>query len=135
MSTQQLYAIERKYRIVGDMAQWGEKYLNVNPTDIQGFFDFVPVDGTMPIDRFAQANLWQQMLGSISKIPQIMATYDIPKIFGFVAQLSGIKNINSFRVQIVPDGQMQQQAAAGNAVPIRANPNEPGQIPNVGPTG
>jgi hypothetical protein len=117
------------------MAQWGEKYLNVNPMDIQGFFDFVPVDGTMPIDRFAQANLWQQMLGSISKIPQIMATYDIPKIFGFVAQLSGIKNINSFRVQIVPDGQMQQQAAAGNAVPIRANPNEPGQIPNVGPTG
>lgn len=135
MSTQQLYALERKYRIVGDMAQWGEKYLQVNPGDIQGFFDFVPVDGTMPVDRFAQANLWQQMLGSISKIPQIMGSYDIPKIFGFVAQLSGIKNINQFRVQVVPDGQLQQQASAGNVVPMRSNLNEPGQIPGMGATG
>lgn len=135
MSTQQLYDMQRKYRIVGDMAQWGEKYLNVNPSDIQGFFDFVPVDGTMPIDRFAQANLWQQMLGSISKIPQIMMSYDIPKIFGFVAQLSGIKNINQFRVQVVPDGQLQNQATAGNVVPMRTNMNEPGQIPGMGATG
>jgi hypothetical protein len=135
MSTQQLYDMQRKYRIVGDMAQWGEKYLNVMSSDIQGFFDFVPVDGTMPVDRFAQANLWQQMLGSISKIPQIMASYDIPKIFGYVAQLSGIKNINQFRVQVVPDATLAAQAQQGNVVPLRANPNEPGQIPGMGPTG
>lgn len=135
MSTQQLYTLERKYRIVGDMAQWGEKYLNVAPQDIQGFFDFVPVDGTMPIDRFAQANLWQQMLGTMSKVPQIMMSYDIPKIFGFVAQLSGIKNINQFRVQVVPDATLAAQAQQGNVVPLRANPNEPGQIPGMGSTG
>lgn len=135
MSTQQLYTLERKYRIVGDMAQWGEKYLQVRPGDIQGFFDFVPVDGTMPIDRFAQANLWQQMLGTISKVPQVMASYDIPKIFGFVAQLSGIKNINQFRVQVVPDAALADQAQQGNVVPLRANPNEPGQIPGMGSTG
>lgn len=135
MSTQQLYTLERKYRIVGDMAQWGEKYLNIAPGDIQGFFDFVPVDGTMPIDRFAQANLWQQMLGTMSKVPQIMMSYDIPKIFGFVAQLSGIKNINQFRVQVVPDATLAAQAQQGNVVPLRANPNEPGQIPGMGSTG
>jgi hypothetical protein len=135
VSTQQLYDLQRKYRIVGDMAQWGEKYLNIAASDIQGFFDFTPVDGTMPVDRFAQVNLWQQMLGSISKIPQIMGSYDIPKIFGYVAQLGGIKNINQFRVQVVPDAALQAQAQQGNVVPLRANPNEPGQIPGLGPTG
>lgn len=135
MSTQQLLDIERKYRIVGDMAQWSERYLNVGPREIQGFYDFVPVDGTMPVDRFAQANLWQQMFQTMSKVPQVMMSYDIPRIFAFVAQLAGLKNINQFRVQVMDPGVLQQQAQAGNMVPVRANMNEPGQIPGMGPTG
>jgi hypothetical protein len=135
VSTQQLYSLERKYRIVGDMAQWAERYINITPDDIQGFFDFTPVDGTMPVDRFAQANLWNQLLGTISRMPGIAMSYDLPKIFGFIAQLSGIKNINQFRVQVVPDAQLAAQAQAGNQIPMRTNLSEPGQIPGMGSTG
>ena len=106
-----------------------------SPADIQGFFDFVPVDGTMPVDRYAQANLWNQLFQTMSKVPPLMQQYDVAKMFGFVAQLAGLKNITQFRVQVVPDGLMQQQAAAGNVIPMKTNPAEPGQIPSMGATG
>lgn len=137
-STQQLMDIERKYRIVGDQAQWLGQYVNVTPDMIQGSFDFVPVDGTMPVDRFAQANLWQQMFGTMSKVPQIMQGYDVSRIFAFVAQLAGLKNINQFRINVVPDGQAQPGVPvnAGGPMPAgRSNFNEPGQIPGMGSTG
>lgn len=135
MSTQQLYTGEQKFRIIGDQAMWADQYMEVNPGMIAGMYDFVPVDGTMPVDRFAQVNLWQQLMASMSKVPGALQGYDLTKIFAFVAQLGGLKNINKFRIQVVPDGMMQQQAQMGNAVPMRANMNEPGQIPGMGPTG
>lgn len=136
--TQQMYDIERKYRIVGDQVQWGEKFMNVSPADITGFFDFTPVDGTLPVDRYAQANLWQQILGGIQKNPEVSATFDVPKIFAFVAQLAGLKNINQFRINVVPDELALQNAARGNSIPLaapRANSQEPRQIPGMGSTG
>ena len=137
-STQQLMDIERQYRIVGDQAQWMGRYIQITPDMIQGAFDFVPVDGTMPVDRFAQANLWQQMFGTMSKVPQIMQGYDVGRIFAFVAQLAGLKNINQFRINVVPDGTMPQGVPvnAGGSLPAgRSNFNEPGQIPGMGSTG
>lgn len=135
-TTQQMYDSERKYRIVGDLALDGEAYLNVKPEDIQGFFDFVAVDGSLPIDRFAQANLWQQMLQGMAAMPQIAQGYDMVKIFGFVAGLAGLKNISQFRVKVVPNAQMQAQVQSGASVPMvtEGNPMEPGQIPGMGAT-
>jgi hypothetical protein len=137
--TQQMYDMDRKFKIVGDLSQWGERYMSVSPEQIAGFYDFVPVDGTMPVDRFAQANLWQQIFSGLSAMPNVMAAYDMPKMFAFVAQLAGLKNITQFRIQLTPDALMHQQLAAGNSVPVDSiapgNPNEPGQIPNVGATG
>jgi hypothetical protein len=136
--TQQMYDMDRQFKIVGDLSQWGQPYMKVTPEQIAGFYDFVPVDGTLPVDRFAQANLWQQILGGLAKMPNIMAAYDMPKMFAFVAQLAGLKNITQFRVQLTPDALMQQKLAAGNSVPMPesgANPAEPGQVPNVGATG
>jgi hypothetical protein len=135
MSTQQLYSVEKKFRIVGDQAQWAQAYMDINPQMIAGFFDFVPVDGTMPVDRFAQVNLWQQLLGNLARVPGALQGYDMMKIFAFVAQLGGLKNVNRFRVQVMPDQQVVQQAAAGNVVPMRSNLNEPGQVPGMGSTG
>lgn len=135
-STQQQFSQERKFRIVGDLAQVGERYLQVTPDQIQGFYDLVPVDGSLPIDRFAQANLWQQMMQGLSAMPELAAQYDMAKIFDFVARLAGLKNISQFRVQVVPDDVMQQRVQNGNSVPMvtEGNPMEPGQIPGMGAT-
>jgi hypothetical protein len=138
--TQQHYTRERKFRLVGDTALLAPTFDMVTPEQIAGFYDYEPVDGTLPVDRFAQANLWQMIMGQLRYYPQIMMQYDIAKIFAWVANLAGIKNMAQFRV--VPDQMMMQQATAGNVVPIsqagsktNTNLNEPRQIPGVGPTG
>lgn len=135
-TTQQMYDQDRKYRIVGDLSQWGERFIQVTPEQIAGFYDFTPVDGSMPIDRFAQANLWQQIMQGMQQLPSVAQAYDLPRVFAFVAQLAGLKNITQFRVKVVPNEVAQGNAAAGNSISITpGNPNEPGQIPGLGPTG
>jgi hypothetical protein len=120
-TTQQNYDQAQSFRILGDLAQNGTSaYVNVSPDDIAGFFDFSPVDGTLPVDRYAQVNLWGTLMGQVAQFPQIMQTYDFSKIFAFVAQLAGLKNITQFKIQVVPDAQLQAGAGAGNVVPIGA---------------
>lgn len=138
-NSQQYYDTNMKLRLVGDLAQEaGPKFLDVTPEDITGFYDFVPVDGTLPVDRFAQANLWKEILMMAKTIPEIGMNYDIGRIFGWVAQLGGLKNINQFKVQISPMQQLMGGVQSGNMVPAGnggANLAEPGQIPSLGATG
>lgn len=129
-STQQFYDAQKSFRIVGDTAGNGtDMYINVSPDDIAGFYDFTPVDGTLPVDRYAQVNLWGTLMGQVAQFPQIMQQYDFARIFGFVAQLAGLKNINQFKVQVVPDAGLQGAAAGGNVIPIGAAGGPPGSGP------
>jgi|ETNmetMinimDraft_26_1059896.scaffolds.fasta_scaffold13864_2 hypothetical protein len=139
-NTQQFYDDDKKFKLVGDLAlEAGPKFVDVTPDIIAGFWDFVPVDGVLPVDRFAQANLWREMLAGMVKFPQVLARYDVSRIFGWVAQLAGLKNINQFRIDVVPDAQAQQQAQQGNVVPIASGGPDStrvpaGQVGQVGPT-
>lgn len=119
-TSQQYYDSSAKLKRVGSLAlEAGERFMNVSPEDITGFFDLVPVDGTLPVDRMAQANLWKEMMGNLRMMPpQVAAQYDWTRIFAWVAQLAGLKNINQFKIQVLPDQQLQQQAGAGNVIPM-----------------
>lgn len=118
-NSQQYYDASKKFRIVGDLAQMaGPRFLQVDPSMISGDFDFVPVDGALPIDRMAMATLWQNIMGQMRNFPQLLQQYDIGKVFTHIAQLAGIRNINQFKIQVVPDEQLQQQQQAGNVIPI-----------------
>lgn len=142
--TQQMFDDDRKFRVVGDAAMMlTEKFLQVTPEQIAGFYDFVPVDGTLPVDRFAQVQTWNQIMQQAASLPMVMQQYDFAKIFAFVAQLAGLKNIHQFRIQVVPDAAMQASVQAGNSVPAVADPAgveqnggvpQPEQIPGMGQT-
>jgi hypothetical protein len=138
-NSQQYYDDERKFRIVGDLASGaGPSFMQVTPEAISGFYDMMAVDGTLPVDRFAQASLWQQLFGQLRNMPEVSAQYDIAKMFGWVAQLAGLKNINQFKIkpQMMADGQVAQQVQAGNLVPMAPAPNAAGiQLPPQGPAG
>lgn len=128
-TSQQFYDSTAKMRIVGDLARdAGEQFMNVGPEDIAGFYNYVPVDGTLPIDRMAQANLWKEIFGGLRMMPpQILQSYDWAKMFGWMAQIAGLKNINQMKVQVVPDQFAADQAQAGNVVPLRGpSPVQPG---------
>lgn len=120
-NTQQFYNYEAKMRIVGDLAlAAGSNFVNVTPADIAGFFGPIPVDGTLPVDRQAQANMWKEiLLGATRLPPQIQQTYDWSKIFAWMASLGGLKNINQMKIQMMPDAQLQNMAQAGNVIPMR----------------
>lgn len=138
--TQQFYDAEKKYRIVGDQANFAPNFAMVTPDSIAGFYDLIPVDGTLPVDRFAQANLWQMMLAQISKVPQIAGGYDLGRIFAYVASLAGLKNVQQFRLQAQDPMALQKSVAAGNSIPLEANQRDLGlppnqlQIPGMGPS-
>jgi len=131
-SSQQFYDARQKLRRVGSFAQdAGMQFLQVTPDDIVGFFDLVPVDGTLPIDRMAQANLWKEIMAGVRMMPpQIAMGYDWGRIFAWAAQLGGLRNINQFRVQVMPDQMLAGQAGRGNVVPMqRPGLPRPGNSP------
>ena len=116
-NTQQFYDAEQQFRIAGNLLKDADRFTQVTPDQIAGFFDFVPVDGTMPVDRYAQAALWRDIMTGMRQFPQLMMEYDIPAIFAHVAHLAGIRNVNNFRIQVTPDQQLMARLQAGNVVP------------------
>jgi len=141
-NSQQYYELDRKFRLVGDLAeQAGPGFVNVDAAAIQGFYDFVPIDGTLPADRFAQANLWRELMGQMRNFPKLIQQFDMSKIFSWVAQLAGLKNINQFKIKVQPDAQVAAQAQQGNVVPLGGGARQDlnrvaaPQTSNVGPSG
>jgi hypothetical protein len=107
----------------------GELYVTKTPMrvtadSIAGNFDFIPVDGTMPVDRFAQAMLWKELLGLVASGKMIdpmtgrPPNIDLMNMLKHVAFLSGVKNFSQFEVRVVPDQQIAARAQAGNLVPM-----------------
>lgn len=141
--SQQYYKANDKFKIAGSLVrEMGPNaqanFLQVTPEQIAGFYDFVPVDGTLPVDRLALANLWKEILLQMRTVPGLVMRYDLSKIFGHVAQLAGIRNLNQFKIEIGSPESLIQQADAGNVVPIKGGRGgagggaNPSQIPTAG---
>lgn len=132
-ATQQMYnGTELEYRLVGDLAAFTPQHRQITPDEIAGFYDYLPVDGTLPIDRYAQAQLWQTLMGQIVNFPQIMQQYDIGKIFAWVASLAGLKNIQQFKIDANSPQALMGQVQAGNMVPVEQAMQELGTVPDNG---
>lgn len=117
-NTQQYYDAVYKFKIAGDLLSNAPQFLEVSPDMIAGFFDFVPVDGTLPVDKFALASMWKELLLGMRQVPSLGLQYDFGAIFGHIAHLSGVKNLNQFKLQVTPDQVLQAQVAQGNVVPL-----------------
>lgn len=119
-TTQQLFSQENEYRIRGP-SQNGRSVVRIDPTMIAGAFDYIPIDGTLPIDRMAQAQMFGQLMTQMASIPPLQGAMDWMRMFSYMAKnLLNVKNFDSFKVQtnVMPDQQVQDQAKAGNLVPI-----------------
>jgi hypothetical protein len=133
-TTQQLFDEELQLRTAGNTLK-GSEAITVTPDSIAGFFDFVPVDGSMPIDRLAQANFWKELLGVVAGSEQMAATWDVGAMVGHVMMLQGERNIERFKVQpaMQNPAALQAQAQAGNIVPIGGQGGTQRRLP--APTG
>ena len=125
-NTQQFYDGEQQFKIAGSLMSKAQTFAMVTPESIAGFYDFVAVDGTLPVDRQAQVMVWVELMKQMAAYPGMLLEYDVNSIFAHVAHLAGVKNLASFRIKSVDDGAIQLAAQRGDVVPIRPGSSIPG---------
>jgi len=136
-NSQQMYTPEDTFSIAkGLTTDTLDRPITVE--DIAGNFNFAPVDGTIPIDRMAQAMIYKEILMGMQTFPQVAGRYDVASFFAFIAKMAGVKNLDSF--VITDPATIQQEAALGNIVVNggmngsgQSNPGGDGGVPSNSP--
>jgi hypothetical protein len=130
---QQFTTTERYYRIVGEYAKQLENpQMWLGRNDIMGNYDYVGNTGTLPPEPERFAEVWTQIMIAMGKIPQLFdprfnngKVLNPARVFDETVRTTGIKGFDRFYelmpippVRTLPDGQVQQEAKAGNLVPV-----------------
>jgi hypothetical protein len=115
-----------------------DKLMQIGPENLIGDFNFPVTDGTLPLDKIAILDVWKEIFQIVATNPMLQQQYDLSQIFDFVAELSGARNLDKFKMAPpmgmpgMPPGMpgdpnaMQGQAEAGNVVPIFGGPGPNG---------
>jgi hypothetical protein len=93
----------------------------LTPDMLVGSFNYQISDGSLPFDKTALVEVWKEILMGVAQDPELRAGHDINKIFDYVAELGGAKNIDSFKKQMQPQvtaGAQQDPAADPNLRPL-----------------
>ena len=95
-----------------------ENPIQIGPEHLTGDFHYPIHDGTLPLDRVAMLDIWREILVGVGNDPELRQAYSLPRLFEFVADLGGAKNIEQFKISAGTDEQIAAQAQAGNAIPV-----------------
>jgi hypothetical protein len=94
----------------------------VSPSDIAINYDMIVRDGSIPGGNFSQS--WIELFKVIGTSPELMQQFDVTRIFTYIAQQLGAKNVEDFRRNIgqiqmasAPDETVRRQVQAGNLIP------------------
>jgi hypothetical protein len=121
--TQQLMSEDTYVDITG---RWQEELMSVfgnnAKTKVSPFDLLVDYDVTVnePNLGGGDIDMWTQVYKTISENQGIAQQFDMVRLFEFIAQLGGAKNISDFKVkpQVLPDEQVMRMAEQGNVVPM-----------------
>lgn len=128
--TQQYMSQETYIRIVGRYADqltntFGKARTRVSPYDLAVSYDLIVRDGSIPGGNFSGS--WIELFKIIGTTPELSQQFDITRIFMYIAQQLGAKNVEDFRRNInqiqgktMPDEQVLREAEKGNMVPVGA---------------
>lgn len=131
-NAQQMYDGVKKFKVAGDLPNNMQNFVEVTPETLAGGFEYVPVDGSMPIDRVATVNMWTQLLNQFRQSPQLAEQYDIGKIIGWVMQQGGIRNLKQFKVQAQDPEVIAAQVARGELTPVGGSNADMGRGDSTG---
>lgn len=129
--TQQYMKKDTYVKIVGRHAEQltnmfgGKERAPVTPYDLAISYDVIVRDGSIPGGNFSEA--WLQLFSTIAQTPELHQQFDVYRIFTYIAQQLGAKNVEDFKrvanqtqFQQMPDDQVQDQLQRGNIVPLGA---------------
>lgn len=102
----------------------GDDTSKISLSDFSSAFTFPVHDGTIPLDKIALLSQWANIFGTMAADPELRQQYDINRIFGHMAMLGGVDNLDTFKAKAPPAGQGPVPAqplvpAAGGAAPKR----------------
>lgn len=92
----------------------------IRPEMLSGEYYFPVHDGTLPIDRIAQLDIWREIFSTLVQAPELASRFDVGGIFAHIAEIGGAPDLKRFRIDAMPEQQLEQQAQAGNVVPIES---------------
>lgn len=128
INSQQFLNREYEIRVLGPEP---DKSIMIGPDMIVGDYYFPIHDGTLPMDKVALVDIWKEILMGVAQDPELRQSYSLDRIFEWVAELGGAKNIQSFkRINGVgqppalaptiadPNADPTNSIQAGNSVPL-----------------
>lgn len=122
LNNQQNLSEEFELRVVGEASRTVNPITGqpegriIRPEDLVGDFYFPVHDGTLPIDKVAMLDIWREIMQAVLADPQLRAGYDVGRLFEFIAEMGGARNISQFKLQ-APDA-VGAAIAAGDGVPV-----------------
>lgn len=125
--TQQYMTRETFVRITGRneeqlMAQFGKDRIPVSPLDMGVNYDLIVRDGSVPGSNFSEA--WVQLFKIIAGQPELYQQFDVTRIFMYIAQQLGAKNVGDFKRNVgrinatqMDDEKVLREKEKGNIIP------------------
>lgn len=108
----------------------------ISPEMLVGNFHYPVHDGTLPIDKVALVDVWTRVLEAVMADPRLGQRYDIGRIFEYVAELGGARNIGAFRISMQSPQQIAQGVQNGQLVAPNQLPQMPAMLGSGrGPSG
>lgn len=109
---------EQLHSVFGD-----KKRIRVTPYDLAINYDLIVRDGSIPGGNFSQS--WIELFKIIGTNPELMSQFDVTRIFMYIANQLGAKNVEDFRrsvdninTKVLPNDVVSNQARTGNFVPV-----------------
>lgn len=116
----------------------GQDFMQITPEMLQGNFRVALMEQGIPTDKAFHANVLREVLQMMLQNPQVVQQFgtiiNTPEIFFDLMRVLGKKDLSNYvispqqraqqqaqqpppQVQVMPDGQVQQQVDAGNLIP------------------
>lgn len=128
LNIQQLMTMEFYLQVVGQ--EGADNPVPISPQMVAGDFYFPVNDGTLPMDKTAILGVWKEIWMAIVQNPMLSQKYDAGKLFEYIAEIGGAKNIGQFKISGAPDAAIAAGTADGTLQPLGpAAPLGPGQGP------
>ena len=106
--------------------------VQVKPEMLVGDFNYPVHDGTIPLDKVALLDVWKEIFTVTGQDPALVGRYDRGKMFEFMAELGGARNVESMKMR--PEQAIIEQALSGQLKGVGPGPLQGAMMGAGGPS-
>ena len=127
---------ETYVRVAGMKGQATPEFIKVSKKDLVGHYDFEVFDGTLPSDRYHNAQALEQLVAGLDPQTAMFLGFDLKKLIMEALQLRGIRNPERFELQPNAAQAQNPNIIAPGVAGAPTGAGQPGSpVPALGPGG